>query len=549
MTLRILTLLLSTLLFAAPAAAKKTPQIPGGALDALAEGVLGKQWECVAPVDLRKKDRGPQVCLHTLAVDPATGESAVVVEMVDDQEDHSALDDMVIELTLGLRGGDRIFRAFHVEPMDDADGKLDGGRVEDDDYTRRRYRVVFSYRTWDPTAELEDVKLRVKGYGKARWKLDERASHDGAWAARATLAVDAGAGVCTVGKVGPAKAEKLDDLLEDHGPGGAFVMEYLVPAADEGRVHFEVKDPKFYVEFDDGKLIVHGSETLKWKLGSVWNEKGDDNVVRLSFDGEDALVEVNGAAFGPMYVAQRTWKRSPMRWDVELEKAGGRISGLQIGPCDGAEVPKALRPKEADTVADATPKAEGRRVASGGAKSEERPAERKPKPSALDVLTAIGRGASIAQGAATATAQGVDAAQTMEGNVDAMNDGRYEDMESFDYRVNVGEDGSVDSSYRKSGAGGATVSQSVGDAESAVGQIVVVNNARDGVVVFVDGEEVGESAPEGMVQIAASGGSHRVELRAGGMTVWSGTVTVKLAGSVAIERGNGGKVEVTSVGF
>ena len=104
-----------------------------------------------------------------------------------------------------------------------------------------------------------------------------------------------------------------------------------------------------------------------------------------------------------------------------------------------ATPPRPDRPqeKEPERVAAAEPASEPAPVDREDHGDESRPVKRKKGPTALEVLAGVQKGMMIGQGAASAARSGMDAAGTLGDNLTAIDEGRYEDVESMDYQVSV----------------------------------------------------------------------------------------------------------------
>ena len=422
-------------------AAKKGPSIPGSSLGALDGGWRGLRWDCAdTRLDGRdNRDVGLLGCVTDYGIDPITGTTVLAFEIVDEPKGPRDLDDYAFTVTLDQGPLDRSLTDFELVELTDDEATL-SVLHRPENGVRRRVRVAFTFFTWAPELAIRKIKLKQKGSPALKWSVDGDLSWPGGRItrpARVDVRVPDAAGTCTWTDVSAGGARKIAKHLEDNVVGSQLQVRAIVAGNDDAVVRFVLPDPQVEVSYDGGRLVVRGAERAVYTLPRVDEDpRGPGNEFAWEFDGQDLLVRLNGATYGPFYVRRREWSRARLRWDLEIE-GGATIRALEVTPC--AQEARPEPPERDEPVAERVPEAD-----------ESRPVKRKKGPSALEVLAGVQKGMAIGQGVAAAAESGVDAANTMGSNVSAMQEGRYEDMESMDYQVNVGADGHVESSYSKS---------------------------------------------------------------------------------------------------
>jgi hypothetical protein len=581
--MRVFLILLASLLVVPVAHAKKGPSIPASGLGELDGGWRGTQWDCATTrLDGRdNKEVGFLACLTDYAIDPRTGATVMAFEVVDEPRKDRGIDDYAFRLVLDQGPLDRTLTDFEVVELSGEQGQMELKHRPEND-VRHRLRVAFTFFTWAPELAIKKVKLKHRGAPPLKWSVDG----DLAWKKGSieepphiALRLPDDPGHCQWTDLGGGGARRAAKYLEDNVQGQQFQVVALIKGTDDAVVRFVLPDPKFEIAYDEGRLVVVGAEKVVYKLPHFDEDpKGKGNELAFEFDGEDLVAHVNGESYGPFYVRRRQPKREQLRWDIEVEGGRTKIAALEVAPCFQEDKP--------DPVATVEPEPESK--STERTSDDARPVRRKKGPSALEVLAGVQKGMMIGQGVATAAQSGMDAAGTMGDNVTAMNEGRYEDVESMDYQVNVGNDGHVTSSYSKSkmtqnedGSIGVhsegtyvdtrsgTVARGTSDTRvdasqggvSMSNETRVTDNGRSAskvsVLCSVDPRFTGKIALNGNViealvpgtreaQLAFSPGTHKVEiLDAAGAVIVSGVL--ELSATSTLRIGAGG--EVSSAAF
>lgn len=443
----LLVLLISLICVPAAHAARKGPSIPASGLSALDGGWRGAHWDCDATLlDGRdNRDVGFLACLTDYAVDPITGATIVAFEVVDEPRKDRGLEEYAFRLMLDQGPLDRTFTDFDVVELTGDESQM-ALKHRPENGVRRRLRVAFSFFTWAPELAIRKVKLKHRGTPAMSWSVDGDLSwRGGSIQERPHIALrmpDA-AGTCQWEDLGSGGARRVAKHIEDNAQGQHLQVRAIVTGTDEAVVRFILPDPQVEIALDEGRLVVRGAEKLVYKLPSFDEDpKGKGNEFAWEFDGQDLVAHVNGVSYGPLYVRRREPRREQLRWEIEVEGARTSIAALEVSPC--------FQEDEDEPVAAAEVVPESAPVSQEDDADESRPVKRKKGPTALEVLAGVQKGMMIGYGVATAAQSGMDAASTMGDNITAMDEGRYEDVQSMDYQVSVGNDGNVTSSYSKS---------------------------------------------------------------------------------------------------
>lgn len=319
-------------------------------------GLLVVEWECSASrIDGRgKSDYGVVGCLRGLALNPWTGRSTLIAELVIDSKDTIEQDSLGLSLKLDAGRIDRNLDAWTPVVLHHGDmelgqpelglpawlektDKLAGGKPED---ARAHVTVAWNFQTWDPAAALRHLHIKPKGQGvagKLRWNLPgDGLAWTGDWDARPDSVWDdewaADAGSCSVWRIKNSNSGKASDALSDGAHDLPLQMRFeVLSKADDGEFEVGFPDHKFVVAFAGGKLRVRGMEDFTFPLEDLWRVGDVPNDLELVYDGTFVTVAINGEVFGPMAGRRKTGKR--FRWEFEFEDGKNEVRNLVVAPC------------------------------------------------------------------------------------------------------------------------------------------------------------------------------------------------------------------------
>jgi len=485
--MRAILIALSLLLIPATASAKKAGLELGDATFTETNGLLVAAWDCAeSRIDGRGKDHGVIGCLRGLAINPWTGRSSLIAELVIDSKDR--IDRDGLKLTLKLDAGKVDRNLDDWTPVVAHSGEIELGTPElgleewlqptdglvrgKPDDERLHVTVAWNFQTWDPSVALRHLHIQAKGQGvggKLRWNLPgDGMAWTGDWDARPDSVWDDAfaerSGSCTVWRIKNSNSGKASDALSDGANKLPLAMRFeVLSKADDGEFEVGFPDHKFTVGFSGGKLRVRGMEDFTLPLGDLWRVGDVPNDLELVYDGTFVTVAINGEVFGPMAGRRKTGKR--FRWEFEFEDSKNEVRNLVVAPCTLEDPEDWKAPEKEIAVAEEQRvqrvETDRARVATargtttskrytGKAKVVWAIIERdgvvvnelriKRKKSALEIMqgaAAVGSGL-----AATGQAMG-QFGQDVKTNLDAAESGDYSKMKSSDTQVSYGPCGAT----------------------------------------------------------------------------------------------------------
>lgn len=459
----------AALLFASPAFAIEKVDVAGGTYEPAPDGVLVRSFECKETLaDGRGRNGlGLAGCLRGVALDPESGRSTVVVELVLDTKDPLDLSELKFDLRLDSGRTERVLEDWTLVASHGVDAEL--GRAElfeagwleptsrlvapKQEDERRHVTLAWNHQTWDPSVPLEHIQLKVGGKGaggKLRWILTEPLAWDGPWDARATWLWDSSMEdvACSVWRIRKQDADKASDALSEAAHDLPLQMRFQVLSdADDGEFEVHFPDHRFTVAFAGGKLKVRGREDFTLPVDDgLWRTGSTPNELELVYDGTFVTLSINGETFGPMAGKQREGKR--FRWEFGFDDAKNEIRNLQVAPCRLEDPERWAAPKDEPVppsrmaVVDDAPTPTGSVVLAVLSKNG-RPTEIGRKRDAKSALQVMQKAAAVGQGL-MATGRAMDQfGKDVNQNLDAMERGDVESMKSSSTRVDIGPCGTT----------------------------------------------------------------------------------------------------------
>ncbi len=462
------TILLSLLLPSAADARQKT-ELAGGDHVVREDGLVGTVWDCDETlIDERGRKGGVAACLRAVLMDPASGRSAALVEVLVDHEDVAVPD---LEYTLKLDAGrtERHLSGFGVAALH-GDGGGPGelpvlaaaaelatehseGWAELEIEEEAHFgTVAWEFQSWDPSIGLKHIQLKVRGSGLAsgfRWKMEEPLVHEGDWGGRPELVWDAEWAAeeptCSAQRVRPKHLGDLVDGLDDGAATLPLQLRFVLDGVSEkSSMDLDFPDHKVRLEIDGGKLRLIGRERFVRPIDEDLLESGQ-LPVEVVYDGRFITVRAGDETYGPMDARRRDTGR--FRWDFDFGEGRQELLDVFATPCelededryaDDRSKEPAGPPEEVVASTPTAASAGGAAVVAVLSVDGRRLAEPKRKKSALEVAAGA---LTVAQGIGAVADAGRQFGQDVQGNLDAMESGNYEDMKSSSTRVDIGPGG------------------------------------------------------------------------------------------------------------